>query len=307
MRSPSTEQPQNYPDMPADNSYWETNPEAGLNGTTWTSNPLIETLLNKRMTGGDTEKYWLAWLIEDFFAGKKFERLLSIGCGVGNHEILMAKLGFARHIDAFDFSETSLEIAKKEAVVAGADVNFYWDDFNNFTVSQERKYDIVFCSGSLHHVKELEQCLSNVKKCLKPDGYFIVNEYVGDCYNIYNRRQVELINRIYKCFDSRLRSPVEKFANSSIEKVLARDPSEAVRSQLILPFLEYYFDIEVLHPFGGGILHEIYPLLNRYELSPGDPKAETIIRLILAFEEILMKIPGGLKTDFCLFILRHKH
>lgn len=307
MESTSKEKLQNPPELPGDKIYWETNPEAGLSGTTWTSNPLIEKLLNKKMSGGTTDKYWLTWLIEDFFVGQQFESLLSIGCGVGNHEILIAKLGFARQIDAFDFSEASLKIARKDAEAAGVNINFYRDDFNKFTVNPDQKYDIVFCSGSLHHTKELEVCLSTVKKCLKPDGYFIVNEYVGDCYNIYSRRQVELINRIYKCFHASLRSPQERFTNSTIEKVLAKDPSEAIRSQLIMPFLEYYFDIEVLHPYGGGIIHEMYPLLNSDELSSGDPKAETIVRLILAFEEILMELPGGLETNFCLCVLRQKH
>lgn len=100
--------------------YWETHPQAALvNSNKWISNLIIEQAINKRISGGKSEKYWLAWLIEDFFAGRKFDNLLSIGCGVGNHEILMAKLGFANNIDAFDFSESALEIARKDAEAAG--------------------------------------------------------------------------------------------------------------------------------------------------------------------------------------------
>ena len=64
---------------------------------------IIGKAINKIISGGETEKYWLAWLIEDFFAGRKFDSLLSIGCGVGNQKILMAKLGLAKNIDAFNF------------------------------------------------------------------------------------------------------------------------------------------------------------------------------------------------------------
>ncbi|MFS8117173.1 MAG: class I SAM-dependent methyltransferase [Microcoleus sp.] len=290
-------------------NYWESNPTAGIpQQGYWLSNPIIEKAVNHRLSGGKTENYWLCWLVNKFFKKRRFDNLLSIGCGVGNHEIFMAQLKFARQIDAFDFSETSLEIARKDATAAGVDINFYQDDFNLFSIDENKKYDIVFCSGSLYHVKEIERCLSTIQKCLKPDGYFIVNEYIGDCYNIYNENQVDLIDRIYKCFPDTLTSgTTETFSSHSIEQVFTKDPSEAVRSKLILPFLKFYFDVEILNPAGGGLLHEMYPLLDHCQLSDGDPKSETIVKLLLEFETILMDLPTGLSSDFCLCILRHKN
>ncbi|MCW6049522.1 class I SAM-dependent methyltransferase [Lyngbya sp. CCAP 1446/10] len=289
-------------------NYWESNPTAVIvKDGYWLSNPIIEKTVNHRLSGGQTEGYWLSWLVNKFFKDRRFDNLLSIGCGVGNHEILMAKLGLATQIDAFDFSESSLEIARKDAAAAGVDINFYQDDFNLFVLDKDQKYDIVFCSGSLHHVKEIERCLSTIQKCLKPNGYFIVNEYIGDCYNIYNKNQLDLINRIYKCFHYTLRSgTTETFAGPSIEQVFVKDPSEAVRSKLILPFLKFYFDVELLNQAGGGLLHEMYPLLDHYQLSDGSPKSETIVKLLLEIEKILMDLPGGLSSDFCLCILRQK-
>ncbi|HLO52476.1 MAG TPA: class I SAM-dependent methyltransferase [Kamptonema sp.] len=287
-------------------NYWETTPSAGV-ASQWVSNPIIEEAINKRMSGGDTQKYWLAWLIEDFFCCQKFERLLSIGCGIGNHEVIIAKLGLAKHIDAFDFSDASLEIARKNADLAGVNINFYQDDFNNFKLSEEHKYDIVFCSGSMHHVKEIERFISIVHQALKPEGYLIVNEYVGDCYNIYSQPQVDLINRLYNCFPDELKSgKMETFVNPTLKQVFEADPSEAVRSKLIIPLLDEYFVREVFNPLGGAILHPMYPLLDHNQFLPGDAKGEAIIRLLLEFEEILMELPGGLPTDFCLSILRPK-
>ncbi|MGD1699648.1 sulfotransferase domain-containing protein [Dapis sp. BLCC M229] len=289
--------------------YWKDNPKAALvSSNRWISNLVIEKAINKRISGGKTEKYWLAWLIEDFFAGRKFDSLLSIGCGVGNHEILMAQLDFAKNIDAFDFSESALEIARRDAEKAGVKINFYQDDFNTFTIKENKKYDLIMCLGSLHHVKELEHCLSTIRNHLKPQGYVILNEYVGDCYNIYEKPQLDLINRIYNCFDDSLKSiKISKYKSPTIEDVFAVDPSEAVRSKLILSFIKYYFHVEVLNEYGGGLIHELYQLLDSNQFSPGDPKGDTIIRLLLEIEEILMEIPGGLKSDFCVSILRHKN
>lgn len=289
-----------------DKNYWENNPRAGT-ASQWVKNPIIAETIYKRMSGGKTTKFWLNWLVEDFFADRKFDNILSIGCGIGNHEILLAKLGLANQIDAFDFSESSLRIAREEAKAAGVKINFYQDNFNEFNLEKNKKYDLIFCSGSLHHVKEIERLLSIIQNSLNPEGYFIVNEYVGDCYNIYNQWQVELINRLYGCFPNSLRSSeLEKFVNPTIQQVFAADPSESVRSKLILPLLDAYFKIEVYRPFGGGILHPLYPLLNHNELSSNEPKSEAIIKLLLEFEAILMSIPGGMQTDFCLCILRQK-
>ncbi len=288
-----------------DKNYWESNPTAAT-ASEWISNPLIEEVIHQRISGGK-KKYWLRWLIEDYFAGKTFNNLISLGCGVGNHEITIAQCNFARTIDAFDFSASSIEIAKKRAETAGVKVNFYTDDFNQFHLDTGKKYDIAFCSGSLHHVKELERFLDIVHRSLHPEGYFVINEYVGDNYCIYNRKKVELINRLYNCFNQLLRSGLQQeFVNPTIYQVFNTDPSEAVRSQLILPFIEYYFEIETYIPFGGGILHPLYPLLNHVQFLPGEPKGETIIRLLLEFEEILMEIPGGLESDFCLCVMRPK-
>ncbi len=115
--------------------YWEGNPQAALvSSNKWVSNLIIEKAINKRISGGKTEKYWLAWLIEDFFADRKFDSLLSIVCGVGNHEILIAQLGLAKKIDAFKFSELSLEIARINAEKAGVKINLSQDDFHTFTI-----------------------------------------------------------------------------------------------------------------------------------------------------------------------------
>ncbi|MDS4030816.1 MAG: class I SAM-dependent methyltransferase [Candidatus Contendobacter sp.] len=174
-------------------------------------------------------------------------------------------------------------------------------------MEKDQKYDLIFCSGSLHHVKEIERLLSVVRDGLTPEGYFIVNEYVGECYNIYSQRQVQLINRLYECFPDSLRSGLmEKLINPTIQQVFATDPSESVHSKLILPLLEAFFDFELYRPYGGGILHPLYPLLNHDKLTDKEPKNEAIIKLLLEFEAILMSLPGGLESDFCLCILRQK-
>ena len=287
-------------------SYWDSNPASASVSTMWTGNPVIGEAIYRRMSGGQSARHWLNWLIEDYFRGKKFKHQLSPGCGTGTHEIIVARSGMVESIDAFDFSEASLEIARTEAKKADVPINFYQDDLNSFELGK-RKYDLVMCSGSLHHTREIEHFLSTIRDALTPDGYFVVNEYVGDCYNIYHPRKVELLDRLYQCFPASLRSSQsEEFKNITIEERLAGDATESVRSALILPFLREYFTLEVCRPFGGQLLHPLYSLLDHNQLAQRDPKTETILRLLLEFENILMEMPGGLETDFCFCICRPK-
>lgn len=288
----------------ADESFWNDNQEV-TRASQWTNNGVIGEAIYRRMSGGASSKHWLKWLLEDYFADKHFKRLLSPGCGTGMHEIMVDQSGIVDEIDAFDFAEAALNLARDKATGAKGKINFYKDDINTFSLP-DNKYDIVLCSGSLHHVKELEYFLSAIRNAMMSDGYLIVNEYVGDCYTLYNKRQVELINRLYRHFHGSLKSGnAEVYAKSTIQAVLETDPSEAVRSKLILPFLEEYFNVEVYHPFGGFILHPLYPLLNDAEFSSGDTKCETILRLLLEFEDILME-SRVFDTDFALCICRQK-
>lgn len=287
-------------------SYWDNNPACPAVSDMWTSNPVIGEAVYKRMSGGQAARHWLNWLIEDYFRGKKFKNQLSPGCGTGAHEIIVARSGMVEFIDAFDFSGASIEIARADAKKANVQVNFYQDDLNTF-VPGKKKYDLVICSGSLHHTREIEHFLSTIRAVLTPGGYFVVNEYVGACYNIYDARKVELLDRLYQCFSASLRSSqVERFKNITIEERFASDATESVRSALILPLLREYFQLEVCNPFGGQILHPLYALLDHNQLAERDAKTETILRLMLEFENILMEIPGGLETDFCFCICRPK-
>ena len=290
-------------------AYWDRNPEEKLSkcSTTWVANPVIAEEVYRRASGRQSSAHWTQWVMYDFFQGQKFESMLSPGCGTGDHELIFAKHDFAEQIDAFDLSSTCLRLAREKAKREDLSVNFYQDNFNTFEIAKHKRYDVILCAGSLHHVKELERFLKTVRLHLKEDGYFIVCEYIGDCYNIYNSRQKDIIQRLYRCFPDDLRSSAQdEFVNITIEQVMAADPSESVRSKLILPFLDFYFDFEVFHPMGGAILHPLYPLLNSEFFTRKEQSAEAILKLLLEFESILMEISGGLGTDFCLSILRHK-
>jgi hypothetical protein len=141
---------------------------------------------------------------------------------------------------------------------------------------------------------------------LSDEGRLIFNEYVGACYNIYPSKQVSVINRLLGALHPIFKaSPDAQLKNPTIEMVLAHDPSESVRSALILQFLQFYFEIEHLAFFGGTVLHPIFDQLNGRKLSDGSPESESIVRLLIEIEELLLE-NNVLLHDFCFGFCRRE-
>jgi hypothetical protein len=90
-----------------------------------------------------------------------------------------------------------------------------------------------------------------------------------------------------------------------LSEFIAFDPSEAVRSEDILPLLHQYFTVGYLKNFNGAIAHQLYPLLNPELTNAGSADFDTILKLILFFEEVLVT-ENVLPSDFVFAICRGK-
>lgn len=286
-------------------AFWETNPNAAAEKQ-WTDDPIIAKEVYRRISRGESEAHWLTWLFGSRFAGMSFPRVLSAGCGTGDHELAMAKFGPAIGIiDAFDISSHSIDLARQKSKMQGAlNLNFFQSNFDQAELGVKR-YDLVLCSGSLHHVRELESFLQRVSRCLKPGGYLVANEYVGDCYNIYSEELLALVNKVLAALPNEaLVHPDARLANPTYEMVMDRDPSEAVRSRLIPHFLRVFFQEVDQRPFGGNLLHLVYPFLKLEYLSMHDPLRQALFGMLMILEDEMAMSPAT--ADFGFFICR-KH
>jgi Methyltransferase domain len=99
----------------------------------WTSNSLVLAEVFRRMTR--TKKFWLCWAFEDYLKHQP-NRLLSIGCGNGGHELMIARNRYAAHVDAFDISAGGIASAQQVARSEGLNnVNFYVESFEGFVAN----------------------------------------------------------------------------------------------------------------------------------------------------------------------------
>ena len=286
--------------------HWDAYAAAGENPE-WTQHPLIEMAVYLRITGG-VNKYWLNWVLEDKLEGP-FQRALSLACGTGGHELVMARSGKVAHIDAFDLSPKSVAMARESARAAGiGNVNFFEAGFDDFDAKLgNATFDLVCFFGSLHQVREIETVLAAVHRRMTPGGRLVFNEYTGDCYVILDERKVATINRLLEALDPMFLNPNRpRHVNLTLDAMLAGDPSEGVRAALILPFLRHRFEIELLRPFGGAVLHMLYKSLDHRKLTDGSPESESVMRLLIEVDRMLYEDAGYLPSDFHVGICRKR-
>ncbi len=80
-------------------------------------------------------------------------RVLDMGCGEGKDAVFFAKCGYA--VTAFDVSEQGIEKAKRLAAHNQVNIRFFKADI--FDYRPDTDYDIIFSSGTLHFVPEVQR------------------------------------------------------------------------------------------------------------------------------------------------------
>lgn len=106
------------------------------------------------------------------------EKILDIGCGTGNHDILFAKKGY--QVVGIDMSQDMINEANKK-VADESNLKFYLGNATDFNL--ETKFDVVI---SLFHVmsyqttnEALTKSFQNAYSHLKKDGIFIFDFWYG--------------------------------------------------------------------------------------------------------------------------------
>jgi SAM-dependent methyltransferase len=226
-------------------------------------------------------------------ANGPFRSLLVLGCGSGISERNAYERGLASHALGIDLSSRALaEAARRAEQLGWGEVRYLCADLNDPPKDLGR-FHVILTPSSLHHIVELEHFLDWVASSLEPDGIFAGSEYVGPACFQWNEAQVrmtaevlDLIPHPYRTFvDGRVK---EHAWSPTREEVLAVDPTEAVRSDEILPLLEQRFAIAERHDIGGGLL---FPLLQgiAHHYDHADPTALALLRFLLYLDDLALR------------------
>lgn len=159
-------------------------------------------------------------------------------------------------------SEGAVEKARALARAEGhTHIHYRVSDINKASLAVNA-YDVVFGISSIHHITNLESLYANVYRALKPGGCFYMDEFVGASQFQWTTSQLEAVNEILRQIPERLRvrrsdgtTIRNAVARPTIDQMNAADPSEAIRSDELIPLLSEHFPDFILRGYGGNILH----------------------------------------------------
>jgi len=280
-------------------------------GFHWIEAPLVLENINTEASG-KAEVGFLDYFIHKYLKERKGSLTgLSLGCGTGKVERQVQKNKVFQHIDGIDAAKGAIEqaedLAKKDKI---SGIGYRVGDLNNIKL-ERNAYDVVFANSILHHVEKLEALFREIRKTLKKDGLFYVNEYVGPSQFQYTKKQVVTINEILELLPKEYRKRV---SNSKILKPLLippsreymneNDPSEAIRSEEIVDLLLKNFSVLEHKDYGGTLLHMLLQDIAG-NFDPENEKDLAVLKLLIYLEKLLIK-EEIISSDFTFMILTNK-
>jgi SAM-dependent methyltransferase len=106
-------------------------------------------------------------------------RILSIGCGFGGHELMIARaLRKPFEIVAVDLNDMIFREAQRRADAEGLNIRFQSIDLN-FLDLQPASFDVIYAIASIHHVLNLEHLFETLHRGLSSGGRFILLDIIG--------------------------------------------------------------------------------------------------------------------------------
>ncbi len=259
----------------------------------WNMIPEVRERLNQ-MASGNPKVPYEQYVIDQYLQGKSNLKLLSIGCGSASHELYFAEHGPFELVHGVDLAPGLIRQAQSKAEEKGlTNCRFEVRDFNELAIPES--YDIVLFHQSLHHFKDFEAIYSAfVVPVLKPDGYLVLNEFVGPTRLQWTRAQLKASRKMLKQLPEKYRqilnTPFTKrtVSRPGIFRMLLSDPSESINSQQIMPATHQHFKVVEEKPLGGNILHLLLKDI-AHNFCTADPEAQAWLRKCFEAEDAFLR------------------
>ncbi len=194
-----------------------------------------------------------------------FGKGISVGCGTGQKEINLVKLGIVETFFLYELSDERIKIGRDLVEKQGLADNVHFVHGDAFEVIERKEsFDFVHWNNSLHHMMNVSEAVEWSKGILKKGGLFYMDDFIGATRFQWSDRQLEMATAVREIFrDSKyLIDPRDKakLLPSQIHRPnagsLARDdPSEAADSSNILEAVKKFFPNAFLQETGGVIYH----------------------------------------------------
>jgi SAM-dependent methyltransferase len=242
---------------------------------TWMHEAVVRRYINESVTGSPDcwPTDWLRSSLQD----RHFSTAVSLGCGDGPLERDLITKGICSSILALDISQSALELARSKAAALGlAGIEYHQENLNSLALPKDA-FDAAFSHQALHHVENLDGCLSATASALRPRGLLYIDEYVGPSRGEWTQAMIAEADRLFVSLPESVRK--RRHIGVPLDR---HDPTEGVRSSEILPTISRYFRVEKRCDYGGNFLAVIHPHLRLDQLSPAE--RDDLLRSIIQAE-----------------------
>lgn len=266
----------------------------------WIDHPLVAAHYKAR--GLIDGLAWPEW-VRERLAGPA-QRSLDLGCGAGDRSIAVFRAGASSFLEGVDTSAERVARAAEAAEHLGVRGQFTVGDVNTRDLPPNR-FDLIFSCHSFHHFLNLEHIMEQVHEALTPQGFFILEEYVGPTQLQWTDHQMSLVRSCLALLPARLRTYrsgilKNEEARPTPEQVVAVSPFESIRSSEILPLFNRYFKLVALRALGGTVQHLLYNGII-HNFLPDDEDAMRSMESLFRLEDAL--IDGELlPSDFMILV-----
>jgi SAM-dependent methyltransferase len=119
---------------------------------------------------------------------------LSLCCGFGEIERILARLGAFEHCRAVDLAGPAIVAAREAAASEGLEqIDYEVADVETVEL-EPNSVDLVWANGALHHLVRLDHVVGQIHRALRPGGLLVANEYIGPNHQQLGPRESELVN-----------------------------------------------------------------------------------------------------------------
>jgi SAM-dependent methyltransferase len=274
----------------------------------WSAHPVSVADIN-RAIGGDPGVGWIQHLQRSRFAHTR-PRGLSLGCGSGAVVVDALACGLVHQMEGIDLSAAAIEVARQRAQRAGLGSRATFRVANVNELQLSGPYDLIVFEQSLHHVDALGPVLDRCAAALAPDGWLVINEYVGADRFQWSDEAERLMNAILQRLPSSHRlhpdtdAPKLRMQRVDPQAVIALDPSEAIHSGDILAALEARFDCVERRDFGGTLLQFLLADIAA-NFDPDEARDVSLLQLLSLLEAELIRA-GVIGSDFVYAVYRRR-
>lgn len=274
---------------------------------------------HNRLVSGDPEKHFLEHFRETHLEEDRPLDAVSLGCGDGHVERTLVGFGWRfRSLAGLELNPHLVAFARERMapLPGGRAVTYRQADLNRLSLARG-SVDLAIFFHSLHHVAEVEACLDEVARALRPGGKLLVVDYFGKNRLQRTRAHLDLCDTILSHIPAPYRVDLSRSApgqlvlkercqNQPREAVIHDDPSEAVRSEELERCLlrTRRLALREEKPLGGTFLD---PLLVDIagNFRADDPVAVAHVRGAIAAEEALLRA-RVLPSDYRYLVLERR-